>query len=467
MELADHAGEAGREAERESKGGQLRGTLLSIVRIAVVGSGISGLTCAHVLGPHHDVVLFEADDRLGGHSNTVEVEDPTAGPIGIDTGFIVHNDRNYPNLVRLFDELGLETVDSEMSFAVTDRATGLCYRATSPNTLFADRRRLLDRSMWRMLADITRFYRNGRRLLAAVESDGGTNAETPTIGQFLADGGYSQVFIDHHLIPMGASVWSAEPEQFNLFPATTLLRFLDNHGLLSVGDRPMWRTLRGGSRTYVKAVADRFDGEIRLSQPVTAIRRLTDGGAVDGGAVDGGAVNGSAVEVTTDDGVEQFDHVILAAHSDQSLAALSDPTEAEKRYLSAVRYQPNRATLHFDDTVMPPKRLAWAAWNYDQDPANTSAALTYDLTLLMRLDGSRRYFVSLNSDDRINQAKVLASFDYAHPVFDHPAIEAQSALAAANGTQNTWFCGAWMGYGFHEDGMASGLAVCRSLGVDW
>ncbi len=438
------------------------------VRIAIVGSGIAGLTCAHVLGPHHEVVLFEAERRLGGHSNTVEVDDPEVGPIGIDTGFIVHNDRNYPNLVRLFDELGLETVESEMSFAVTDRATGLCYRATSVNSLFADRRRLLDRSMWRMLVDITRFYRNGRRLLASVENEGGADGDSPTIAEFLAEGGYSEVFIEHHLVPMGASVWSADPDQFNLFPATTLLRFLDNHGLLSVGDRPLWRTLRGGSRTYVNAIAERFDGEIRLGQPVTAIRRFRDD---DQGPADGG------VEVQSGGVVERFDHVIVAAHSDQALALLTDPSDAEKQHLSAVRYQPNRATLHFDEVVMPPKRLAWAAWNYDQaapapsadadSAASGRAALTYDLTLLMRLAGSRRYFVSLNSDHRIDPEKVLASFDYAHPVFDHPAIAAQSALADINGTDNTWFCGAWMGYGFHEDGMASGLRVCSSLGVDW
>ncbi len=423
------------------------------VRIAIVGSGIAGLTCAHVLGPHHDVVLYEAQDRLGGHSNTVEVDDPVAGPIGIDTGFIVHNDRNYPNLVRLFEELALETVESEMSFAVTDRSSGLCYRATNLNTLFADRRRLFDRSMWRMLADVTRFYRNGRKLLASVETDGGTDADSPTIAEFLADGGYSDVFVEHHLVPMGASVWSADPEQFNLFPATTLLRFLDNHGLLSVGDRPLWKTLHGGSRMYVNAIADRFSGQIRTGQPVLAIRRLA-----------------GVVEVRSSGATEQFDHVIVASHSDQALAMLSDPSDVEKRHLSAVRYQPNRATLHFDQAVMPPKRLAWAAWNYDQavDAGVTGrAALTYDLTLLMRLAGTRRYFVSLNSDHRIDPKKVLASFDYSHPVFDHPAVAAQRALSEANGTNNTWFCGAWMGYGFHEDGMASGLQVCRGLGINW
>lgn len=427
-----------------------------------------------MLGPHAEVVLYEADSRLGGHSNTVEVDDPEAGAIGIDTGFIVHNDRNYPNLVRLFSELGLETVDSEMSFAVTDRSTGLCYRATNLNTLFADRRRIVDRSMWQMLYDIARFYRNGRRLLSTLGGSGGpdatgSDAASPTIGQFLADGGYSEVFINHHLIPMGAAVWSADPDDFTLFPATTLLRFLDNHGLLSVGDRPQWRTLAGGSRTYVNAIAERFGGEIRLDEPVQLVRRLPAGADADR----------DLVEVTSSRSVETFDHIIIAAHSDQALQMLADPSEDEKQHLSAVRYQDNRATLHVDDSVMPPKRTAWAAWNYDQgvsgQPADELAAagarakavLTYDLTLLMRLPGARRYFVSLNSDHRIDPATVLASFDYAHPVFDHGAVAAQAALTRLNGTANTWYCGAWMGYGFHEDGMASALRVCRALGHNW
>lgn len=434
--------------------GQHRDTATDNVRLAIIGSGISGLTCAHILGPAADVVLYEADDRLGGHSNTVEVHDPGAGPIGVDTGFIVHNDRNYPNLVRLFAELGLETVDSEMSFAVTDRTTGLCYRATNLNTLFADRRRLVDRSMWTMLYDVARFYRLGRRLL---NNSPVLDTDSPTIGRFLTEGKFSDVFINNHLIPMGASVWSADPAEFAQFPATTLLRFLDNHGLLSVGDRPQWRTLRGGSRTYVSAIADRFAGEIRLGAPVTSVRR-------GGGSVEVTSTPTASLTPVT----ERFDHVIVATHSDQALQLLADPSEAEKCNLAAVRYQANRATLHTDDSVMPPKRKAWAAWNYDSlAVGDGKAALTYDMTLLMRLPGERRYFVSLNSDDRIDRSKVLALFDYAHPVFDHAAIAAQRELTENNGSANTWFCGAWMGYGFHEDGMASALKVCRGLGVDW
>ncbi len=436
------------------------------MRIAVIGSGISGLGCAHVLGSHHDVVLFEADDRLGGHSNTVEVEDPMAGPLGVDTGFIVHNDRNYPNLIRLFDELGIMTVESEMSFAVTDRATNLCYRATNPNTLFADRWRILDPAMWRMLYDIARFYRQGRRLLAEVGPDMDP-AGSPTVGRLLADGGYSESFVQHHLVPMGAAVWSADPDDFLEFPAVSLLRFLDNHGLLSIGDRPQWRTVAGGSRRYVSAIARRFQSEygneIRLGCPVTDVvrHRTRDGGDGRTGVT---VISGRPGAQRS----ERFDHVVFAAHSDQALRILSDAGPDEKRRLAAVRYQPNRALLHLDTSVMPPNRRAWAAWNYEQVPGHDgSASITYDLTCLMRLPGSRRYLVSLNADERVDPALVLADFDYAHPVFDHAAVAAQAEIAAANGTDNTWFCGAWMGYGFHEDGFVSALRVCSGMGIDW
>ncbi|MEL7158193.1 MAG: FAD-dependent oxidoreductase [Actinomycetota bacterium] len=243
------------------------------MRIAVVGSGVAGLTCAHSLDEAHEVVLFEADRRLGGHANTVEVEDPTAGAIGVDTGFIVHNDRNYPNFQRLLAELGVASQDTEMSFAVTDRPTGFSYRATNPNTLFADRRNLVNPTMWRMLVDIVRFYRNARRHLAA----DGPNGDLLTLGRFLAEGRYSIAFQQLHLLPMGAAVWSADPSTFDAFPATSLFRFLHNHGLLGVGDRPQWRTVVGGSRRYVEAIAERFSGTIHLGTAVVGVQRHDDG----------------------------------------------------------------------------------------------------------------------------------------------------------------------------------------------
>lgn len=423
-------------------------------RIAVVGSGIAGLACAHVLGPHHDVVLFEAAPRLGGHSNTVDVDDPAAGRIAVDTGFIVHNDRNYPNLVRLFEELGIATVDTEMSFAVTDRdpaspTNGFTYRATSPNTIFADRRNLVRPAMWRMVRDITRFYRDANAFLASPD-------DALTFAEFLAQAGYGRELVDLHLIPMGAAVWSADPATFAEFPARSLLTFLSNHGLLGVRDRPQWRTIPGGSRRYVQAIADRFAGEIRLSTPVVRVQRAT--------APDGRRV----VALVTGHGREEFDRVVLAVHSDQALQMLADPSPAERAVLAAVRYQPNRATLHTDTTLLSPERRAWAAWNYDCRPGRTGhATVTYDMTTLQHLPGSERYLVSLNSDEHIDPTRVIRRIDYAHPCFDTAAVGAQQRFDEIDGVDAIHYCGAWWGHGFHEDGMRSGLRVCERIGVAW
>lgn len=422
-------------------------------RIAIVGSGIAGLTCAHVLGPHHDVVLFEADRRLGGHSNTVTVDDPKVGPVPVDTGFIVHNDRNYPNLVRLFDELQVPVFDTEMSFAVTDRDAaspthGFTYRATSPNTLFADRRNIARPEMWRMLRDIVRFYRDANAFLEGGDAD--TSLDT-----FVADHGYSREFVELHLIPMGAAVWSADPQTFAEFPARSLLTFLRNHGLLGVRDRPQWRSIRGGSRVYVQAIADRFDGEIRLGAAVQRIERH-------------GAGADRRVDVVTRHGRDTFDRVIVAAHSDQALRMLAQPSAVEREVLSAVRYQPNRATLHTDVSLLPPRRRAWAAWNYDRRAGTqATAAVTYDMTTLQRLHAGERYLVTLNSDEHIDPSRVVASFDYAHPFFDRAAVSAQGRFDEVDGADLVHFCGAWWGHGFHEDGMASGLRVCSRIGVRW
>lgn len=418
-------------------------------RIAIVGSGIAGLTCAHVLGPHHDVVLYEAAPRLGGHANTVDVDDPVAGTIPIDTGFIVHNDRNYPNLVALFRELGVPTVDTEMSFGVTDRdpdspTHGFTYRATSPNTMLADRRNLVRPAMWRMLRDITRFYRAARAFL----DDG--DDET-TLAQFLDERDYSRELVELHLLPMGASVWSADPSRFAEFPARTLFRFLDHHGLLGMGDRPQWRTIPGGSRVYVDAIAARFAGDIRLASPVESVRRTAAG-----------------VEITANGVVDRYDRVVLATHSDQALALLADPTPVEQKVLGALGYQPNRATLHTDTSLLSPQRRAWSAWNYERRGADQrTATLTYDMTALQHLPGSRRYLVSLNSDEHIDPATVLARLEYAHPVFDGDAVEAQRRFDEVDGLDRVHYCGAWWGYGFHEDGMVSALRVCHRIGVDW
>jgi len=424
------------------------------MRIAIVGSGVAGLVAAHVLGRHHDCVLFEADRRLGGHANTVAVDDPQVGPLAIDTGFIVHNDRNYPVISRLFDELGVRTLDTSMSFSVTDRAAGLCYRATNIDTLFADRRNALRPAVWRMLVDVARFYRSGRRFLTGLEPAGSacskdtTRGPLTTIGDLVADGRYSEAFVRHHLVPLGASVWSVDPEDFLDFPAETVLRFFANHGLLGVGDRPQWRTLVGGSRTYVDEIVQRFPGVVRLGTAVTAVRRRSAAGAPD--APDGVAVEHSGM-------FEHFDHVVLACHSDQALRLVADASAGEREILGAIRYQANSATLHTDTSLMPPRRRAWAAWNYDRRDSDR-ATLTYDLTELQHLAGGRRYLLSLNCDDLIDPAAVLDRFDYAHPVLDGGAVLAQRRVAER---------GAWLGHGFHEDGARAALAVCERLGVRW
>ena len=431
------------------------------MRIAVVGSGVSGLSCAHILGPHHDVVVFEADDRPGGHANTVTVDDPEVGPIGIDTGFIVHNDRNYPHLTKLFAQLNVPVKDSEMSFGVADELPGtrwpLAYRATNLNTLFAKRANLLSWSMWRMLFDIARFYRHANRFLSSGKLPNSTTAAHPdqvSLADFIAIGDYSDAFIDLHLIPMGAAVWSADPATFDRFPARSLFTFLSNHGLLGVGNRPQWRTVVGGSRTYVDALLAAFVGELRLSSPVQSLSRQ-DGGCV----------------VTSRHGQELFDRVILACHSDQALDLLDNPTSDEREILGAIGYQPNRATLHTDTSLLPASERAWAAWNYHRRSTPTGgdsrAALTDDLTVLQRLQGSKRYLVTLNSDEFIDPDKVIVGFDYAHPVFDGPAIAAQRRVPEIDGVTGVHFCGAWRGYGFHEDGIASAVEVCERIGVRW
>ena len=420
-------------------------------RIAVIGSGIAGLACAHELGPDHDVVLFEASSRLGGHANTVDVHDRDAGRLAVDTGFIVHNDRNYPNLVRLFEELGVPTVDTEMSFGVTDRdpdspTTGFTYRATSPNTLFADRRNLVRPAMWRMLRDIVRFYRQASEFL----DDGD---DVTTLDEFVARHGYGREFTELHLIPMGASVWSADPTAFGAFPARSLFTFLRHHGLLGVGDRPRWRTIVGGSRVYVDAIAACFPGTIRTSTPVKRLERP--------------ALVGGGPTVVTEHGRDTFDRVIVATHSDQALRMLAEPSDIQRDVLGAISFQPNRAVLHTDTTLLSPRRRAWAAWNYDRHSDDQDAAtLTYDMTALQHLPGAERYLVSLNSTAQIDPDRVIDTFDYSHPVFDGPAIRAQQRFDEIDGVDGFHFCGAWWGYGFHEDGIASGRRVCERIAAD-
>jgi len=417
--------------------------MADMTRTAIIGSGITGLGAAYILDSVRDVVVYEAAERLGGHTNTVIANDPQNGPISIDTGFIVHNDRNYPNLVRLFDELGIERQDSEMSFGVHDPEAGISYRATNPRTLLASPSNILRSGYWRMLRDIPRFWRDANRYLNHPD-------QKLSLGAFLRNNNYSREFIDWHLIPMGAAIWSSDPTTFDDFPLISLLTFLRNHGLLGLGDRPQWRTVTGGAKRYVEAIEDRLQAEFHRSSPVHRVQRMANG-----------------IEVSSPAGTEVFDEVIIACHTDQALDMLVDAQPNEKEALGAIRYQPNIAVLHTDTSVLPPARQAWSAWNYHMVPNAAAPTVTYDLTRLQRLPGSRRYLVSLNLDHLIDETTVLGRFHYSHPVFDQPALDAQVQLDHFNGQGGVYFGGAWAGYGFHEDGFCAAIRICDKMGVRW
>lgn len=412
-----------------------------------MGSGVSGLVAAHLLHPHHDVTLYESDTRLGGHANTVAV-DFDGETVHVDTGFLVYNERNYPGFVALLDELGVTTKSSNMSFSVSDERTGLEWRGTNASSAFAQRRRIADPRFLRMLADVVRFNRAARALLAPdVEVD-----LAYTLDDLLAAGRYSRWFRECYLVPMGSAIWSADPATFTRYPAAVFARFFQNHGLLRLGDQPQWRTVVGGARSYVNAIARPLADRVRLATPVDTIVRRSDG-----------------VELTSPKcGPETFDRVVLATHSDQALRLLADPTPAEREILGAIRYQPNVATLHTDAALLPRAHRARAAWNYhvvaDTD-ADTRATLTYDLNVLQGLDTPLPVCVTLNRPDAPAPAHVIEHIDYAHPVFDEAALRAQQRLGEINGRDHTYFCGAYWGYGFHEDGVQSGIEVARQFGI--
>ena len=410
------------------------------MKIAIVGAGVSGLVCAHLLSRAHDVTLFEADGRPGGHAHTVRV-DLADGSFDVDTGFLVYNERNYPGLVALYDDLGVTTKSSDMSFGVRDEASGLEWKGTSVDTVFAQRRNLVRPEFWRMLADVARFNR-----LARAQLDGPADAGR-SLGDLLDTGRWSPQFLDWYLIPLGSSIWSADPSTFLDIPAVTFARFFENHGLLDHGNQPAWRTVDGGSKRYVDAILGRLGRRVHLDEPVTKIRRGPD-----------------EVEVHTAAGPAHFDQIVVAAHSDQALDLLSDPSPVEREVLGAIRYQPNRATLHTDRRLLPSNRRAWASWNYHRladRPSRTT--LTYRLRSLQGIPSTQELLVTLNRDDTIDPAAVLGTFDYAHPVYDGAAIAAQACHEELNGRNRTWFAGAYWGYGFHEDGVQSARTVCRRL----
>jgi predicted NAD/FAD-binding protein len=412
------------------------------MRIAVIGAGISGLSAAWLLGQAHDVVLFEAAHRLGGHANTVLVAGD-GGETPVDTGFIVYNEATYPNFIALMEHLRVATQPAEMSFAVSLDGGGLEYSGTSVSGLFAQRSNLLRPRFWAMLQDITRFYRNAYRDALAGGATG------LSLGNYLATGGYGDAFRDDHLLPMAAAIWSAPCSEILSYPAAAFLRFHHNHGLLQFTDRPVWRTVTGGSGVYVEQLRNAFAGEVRAGSPVRQVRR---------GAND--------VVVTGDGWTETFDQVVFATHADQTQAMLADPSTSEAEALGAFRYSRNRAVLHGDRALMPKRRRAWASWNHIGDRARPDAAcaVTYWMNRLQGLPEERPLFVTLNPPDTLRADTVLHEEIYEHPLFDAAALAAQERLWALQGARRSWFCGAYFGSGFHEDGLQAGLAVAEELG---
>jgi predicted NAD/FAD-binding protein len=422
-------------------------------RVAVVGSGISGLSVAWSLADEADVTLYEAGTHFGGHSHTVDLtlEGVTHG---VDTGFLVFNHRTYPVLRRLFEELGVPTAASDMSFSVQHRASGLEWSGSDLNTVFAQRRNLLRPAFIGMLRDILRF----NRLATQLALQGADAALHEPIGDFLARHGFGQPFRDWYFLPMIGCIWSCPTDQMLRFPVGTMVRFCHNHGLVQVQDRPQWHTVRGGSREYVRRMLARM-ADARLATPVRAVRRVPPASATAG------------VWVATDHGEERFDDVVLATHTDQSLALLADAPADERRWLASLRYQRNRTVLHTDASVMPRRRLAWAAWNYERAPSvgqeQAAVCLHYWINRLQPLPWKTPVLVSLNPTHPIDPAHVVAEFDVDHPVFDLAATAAQAELPRFQGRSHVWFCGAWTRYGFHEDGLMSGLAVVEGLRQQW
>lgn len=417
------------------------------LKVAVVGSGVAGLVCAYALHEKHDVTLFEAEPRAGGHTNTVEVEVDGEAHV-VDTGFIVYNERTYPAFVRLLHHLGVETKDSDMSFGVSDERTGLEWRGTSPSTLFAQRRNIASPAFHRMLLDVVRFNRAARRMAADDNAD-----PDLTLGEFLDRGRWSRQLVDWYLVPMGSAIWSADPGSFADIPIATFARFFDNHGLLRLGDQPRWRTIEGGAAHYVEALLRPLAGRVQLGAAVEkVVRRPADGN----------------IELRTEAGdLVEFDHVVLATHSDQALRLLADPSDAEREILGSIRYQPNRATLHTDERLLPRTRRARASWNYHRTAVDTGQAMvTYDLNRLQGIESTRPILLTLNREDEIDPSTIVASFDYDHPVLDAAAVRAQRRRDEISGQRCTSFAGAYWGYGFHEDGVQSALHVARTLGVE-
>ena len=412
------------------------------MKIAIVGSGIAGLTCAYLLARRHDITVFEADARVGGHTHTVPVT-VEGRDYAVDTGFIVFNDWTYPNFIRLLGQLGVAFKPTEMSFSVNDPDTGLEYNGNNLNSLFAQRSNLLSPGFWGMLRDILRFNKEARRDLAEQRI-----AADTTLDDYLQAGGYGERFILHYIVPMGAAIWSMPMAEMLNFPLQFFVRFFENHGLLSISNRPQWQVIKGGSSAYITPLTESFKERIRLNCPVGRIDRDAHG-----------------VVIHSPAGIERFDKVVLACHSDQALRLLGNPDSKEREILGALPYADNEVVLHTDTRLLPTRKRAWASWNYRLGGAgHTQAAVTYDMNILQGIQSDTTFCVSLNQSAGISPSKVLARFTYAHPQFSLAAVAAQQRWAEIDGEQHTHYCGAYWANGFHEDGVVSALRVAASFG---
>jgi len=420
------------------------------MRIAIIGSGIAGLGAALLLNRKHQVTVYERNAYAGGHSNTVDVTVPGNGgqkTIPVDTGFIVFNERTYPNLLGLFEHLAVPTKKTDMSFAVSIDRGRIEYGGSNLAALFAQPRNLFSPRFHRMLRDLLRFYRSAPELLDH------PNADRITLGDFLDVGGYGEAFARDHLLPMGAAIWSCSTESMREFPANSFIRFFVNHGLLELKERPQWWTVDGGSREYVKRIEAQLSGEVHLGRPARNVRRVPGG-----------------VAVRDDGGTEQvYDQVVMACHGDEACRLLEDKSDTESSILGRFRYQKNEAVLHLDTSQMPKRRLAWSSWNYlanSKAGGHRQVAVTYWMNKLQLLDPAHPIFVTLNPVETIPADRVIDQFAYDHPMFDAGAVSAQKELPSIQGNGGVWYCGSYCGYGFHEDGLASAVAVARRLGAD-
>jgi len=413
-------------------------------KVAIVGSGITGLSCAWLLNKNHDVTLFEKDDRLGGHSNTVSFEMDN-NVVDVDTGFIVFNPVNYPNLVKLFEHLEVENCETDMSFAVSINQGQLEYSGTGLNGILAQRRNLLKPTFWKMVSDLLRFYRESDNMLQEPDLD------TLSLGELLSRHRYGHQFIHNHLLPMGAAIWSMPVDKMLQYPASSFLKFCKNHGLVQLKDRPQWRTVVGGSKNYVAKLAESLEGKIQLNSRIHRIIR-----------------DDQQVIIEDHHGNRQyFDDVVLACHSDQALALLDEPRNEEKRLLKQLPYQRNIAYLHTDKALMPKRKAAWSSWNYLSEESHDESqqvSVTYWMNQLQPLMTDTPIFVSLNPIREPEDGTIIRTFFYDHPTFGKNATTTQKELWQLQGRQRTWFCGAYFGYGFHEDGLQAGLAVAEQLG---